>query len=145
MHHRGHFAPGAGGQWSAGHAPPLGNVGVKFSKTSFPHFKTFFNSKRPLLALHNNLKQLILIILLCLQCSFSKMRGPQKEKLCILQYFSTFSFIFLWHVRIRLDHKLYIFKKYFFNFTKPPRRCRRKELLLQAVNFTGYRLIRRTL
>ena len=45
-----HF-PGKGGggkgrgYWSEGHGPALpslGNLGAKLSKTSFPHFKTYF-------------------------------------------------------------------------------------------------------
>ena len=46
--------------------------GAKFFETSLPHFKTYFTPiGRALLSLDNNLKRLISIILLCLQCSLS--------------------------------------------------------------------------
>ena len=46
MHHRGAFFRGQGGSGVRDMAPPLlGNLGAKFSETSFPHFKT--NSKIP--------------------------------------------------------------------------------------------------
>ena len=45
---------------------------AKFFETSLPHFKTYFTPiGRALLSLDNNLKRLISIILLCLQCSLS--------------------------------------------------------------------------
>ena len=53
----------------------LENLGDKFSEMSFLHCKTYFMKiSRALLSLNNNLKCLIPIILLCLQCSLSKMR-----------------------------------------------------------------------
>ena len=68
---------GGSGQWSEGHGPPsLGNLGAKFSETSFHHFKTSFYANWPLLSLDNNLKCLIPIILLYLQCPLSKVCGP---------------------------------------------------------------------
>ena len=54
--------------------PLLENLVAKFSEMSFLHCKTYFMKiSQPLLALDNNLKCLIPIILLCLQCSLSKM------------------------------------------------------------------------
>ena len=54
--------------------PSLGNLGAEFSETSFPQFDLSY-ANWPLLSLDNNLKCLIPIILLCLQCSLSKMHG----------------------------------------------------------------------
>ena len=68
-------------------APPLlGNLRAKFSEMSFPHFKTYFKQigHCHIKTTCNLIKHLIPIILLCLQCSLSKMRGPEKEKLCTL-------------------------------------------------------------
>ena len=54
--------------------PLLENLGAKFSEMSFLHFKTYFMKiNKLLLSLDNNLKCLIRIILLCLQCALSKM------------------------------------------------------------------------
>ena len=61
----------------------LENLGAKFSETSFPHFKTYFTQIGHCWK-DNNLKCLVPVILLCIQCSLSKMLGPVKEKLCIL-------------------------------------------------------------
>ena len=66
--------------------PLLGNLRAKFSEMSFPHFKTYFKQVGHchIKTTCNLIKHLIPIILLCLQCSLSKMRGPEKEKLCTL-------------------------------------------------------------
>ena len=44
-----------------------------------------------------------------------------------------------------MGSQLAYFLKHLFNFSKPSSGCRKLEVLLQAVNCTGYRLIRRTL
>ena len=76
-------------------APPSkGNLGAKFSETSFPHFTDLLYANRPLLSLDTNLKCLIPIILLCHLCSLSKMHMAHKKKTCV--YFSTFPYIFIY-------------------------------------------------
>ena len=57
----------------------LGNLGAKFSETSFPHFWTILCKLavifgQQLITFNSNS--------LCLQRSLSKIHGPGKEKLC---------------------------------------------------------------
>ena len=75
-------------------------------------------------------------ILLCLQCSLSKMTVAHKKSY-ILWCFSIYSFVSL----IRWDHNLHLFENYVFSFSKPSSSCRRYEVLLHKI----YCLIRRTL
>ena len=79
-----HF-PGGRGLWSDGHDPALTwKFRSQVPWNVIPSFQDLFHPNQPLLFLDNNLKHLIPIILLCLQCSLFNMRGPWKEKLCIL-------------------------------------------------------------
>ena len=68
-----HFPGGGGGGGGGGGVSGVRELGgAKFFETSLPHFKTYFSPiGRPLLSLDNNIKRLIPIILLCLQCSLS--------------------------------------------------------------------------
>ena len=76
---------GGGGSGVRDKAPPSrGNLGAKFSETSFPHSKTYFTQIGRCYFSTTILKRSISIIFHCLQCSLSKMLGPEKEKLCIL-------------------------------------------------------------
>ena len=69
---------------------------------SFPHFKTYFTQIGRCYK-DDNLKHLIPVILRRLQCSFSKMHGPQKEKLYTLVLF----YIFI-RLPIGSDHNLQV-------------------------------------
>ena len=76
---RGATSWGIGGGWGGSGVRDmalllLGNLRAKFSET-LPSF----NANCPLSSSDNNLKRLIPIILLCLQCSLYKMCGPEKK------------------------------------------------------------------
>ena len=56
-------------------SPPfLGNLGAKFSETSFP--QTYFTQIRTIVTLTQQFKTIDFDNFYCLQCSLSKVRGP---------------------------------------------------------------------
>ena len=105
---------GGGGQWSEGHGPPLlGNFGVKFSETSFPHFRTYFYANQPLLSFRQPFKMFDSNNF-TLSSMFSFQNAwPIKRK--AVYTFSLVHFHILIHfpVRIGSDHNLHIFLKQF--------------------------------
>ena len=110
---------GGGGDGKRGMAPlSLRNLGAEFSETLFSHVTTYFMQIG-----HCYLKTTIPITSLCLQCSLSKMCDPQKEKLCILQYFSIYIYSFsLWESdQITITT---FSRSTLFNLSKPSSGCR---------------------
>ena len=102
---RGAFFRGQGGSGVRDMAPPLlGNLGAKFSETSFPHFKTSFTQIGRCYLYTTILNHWFQSFYLVLDVLFPKCVA-HKKKSCV--YFSTdfsiYSFIFLWHVRIGSD------------------------------------------
>ena len=70
--------------------------------------------------------------------SFQNVWPTKRKAVCTLVIFHIYS-----PISLRELDKIYL--NFLFNFSKPSSGCKQLEVLLQAANFTGYRLIRRTL